>query len=388
MRTEASPNSGWKLLSGEDGRILAGDRFVTKATDDAEENQVLLQSGLAVEVAAQIGMELEPSKDSTEPPNKMAYECMMKGRAQADPDSTTGLISARLCYQHAHTTDERVSEPLVGLAMASLYLAARTDGKNCNQYRKEASEAIVELDGLGADSHSSNLARAMAKWQLAENANDADALFESVAKHFEYDWRYHHQYGLFCTALGRADEAMRSLTLATQQSPMSLLIKMDRCRAEWFFGNKELAIADARRYRETTSKNYPIYDITTGLLVDIHEQDGDYTAAAKELGFALLEGTAAEYFKKREATLESVPYGLFGPEANRAIWQARQDEVAPSTLISQIRDIRSTSMRLLFSSHPAFDRLRSDDAARSLLINLRYRFKDLVRKPSGRWPLS
>ncbi|QDT59861.1 Serine/threonine-protein kinase PrkC [Stieleria bergensis] len=378
----------WKLLSGKDGSILAGDRFVTPATNDNEENQVLLQSGLAVEVANRIGMALEPSKDSKDPPHKMAYECMMKGRAQADPDSTTGLISARMCFQHAHLTDERVSEPLVGLALASLYLAARTDGQDCNQYRKEASDAIVALDRLGADSPTSDLVRAMAKWQLTENLSDADDLFLSIASQFEFDWRYHHQYGLFCTALGRGSDANRMLSLAAAQSPMSLLIKMDRCRADWIFGDRDQAIQGAMRYRDTTSKDYPIHYITSGLLVDIYEQDGDYDRAANELGFQLVAGTAEEYFKKREATLKEVPYGLFGPEANRAIWQARQESFAPGALISQFRDIRSTSMPLLFSSHPAFEGLRHLDAARSLLINLRYRFKGLVRTPYGRPPMS
>lgn len=177
-------------------------------------------------------------------------------------------------------------------------------------------------------------------------------------------WQVRHQYGLLQLATGRQSDAIRSLREASQLNPMSVMVKVDAARAQWFSGNTERAVGDATRLRDRYDENV----LARSLLVDIFEHQGRYAeAAAQDDVFELSDGNAAElYFAQRRGRLDRLPYGPFGDVANAAILLARTGGIDDLAL-AEITDPMPPMLTLLLAAHPAFAAARLLPRAQEML---------------------
>ena len=292
---------------------------------------------------------------------------MMKGHAYSNADSTQGLQMALKCYGKAHEEDPRLSEPLAAIAVASLNLAARTDSAESLAHLEKARSSMTQALQRDPKSVDARLAEAMIEWQTLHHYDEAERILESLHREKRYNWQVQHQRGLLLATLGRRSEATDALRTASKLNPMSMLIKTDRFRVEWFFGNGPTAIREVRRYRDSVAADNPARMLAVGLLIDLYEEQRDFAKAAEQLGLKVTPGSAEEYFREREKTLREYPYGPFGGLLNRAILDLRTSAAADEGMLGVLDESGATMFPLLLSQHPAFSLLRATDSAADYL---------------------
>jgi hypothetical protein len=357
----------WQLISARDGSLLFGEQFVTEQAADNQGDPLLVRSAVASNVAKEIGRALVTTGQKSVPPDAAAYGCMMKGQAYADPDSTKGLKRALMCFDKAHAEDPRLSEPLAAIAVASLNLAARSDRNESLAHLEKATSSMKAALALDPRCVDARLAKAMIEWQTLYHYEDAGQVFAELSREHEYDWQIQHQRGLFLTAMGRRSEAIDAMHIASKMNPMSMLIKTDRCRVDWFFGDQTRAIGNAIRYRDSTAGNGPARELAVGLLIDIYEDQRDYRQAALQQGVLAAPSNADDYYKTRQASLRKYPYGPFGTSLNRAIFELRKSDSFDEGMLGVLDESGATMLPLLLAQHPVFSDLRRTEAAARFL---------------------
>jgi serine/threonine protein kinase len=366
----------WQLVSAIDGSLLHGEEFVTEQTGADKGDQFLVRSAVASNVAKRIGRVLVVSRKRNGTPDPMAYGCIMKGHAYADADSVKGLRQALLCFGKAHQEDPTWSEPLAAIAVASLNLAARSDPAESLAHLEKARSSITQALELDPQSVDARLAQAMLEWQSLLHYEEAYRLFEKLLKEYKYNWQVQHQRGLLLATLGSGNEAVDALRTASKLNPMSMMIKTDRCRVDWFFGYDSRAVRDATRYRETTPRENPARKLPIGLLIDVFEERGDYRQAAAQLGWETAPTDAEDYFRLREPSLRDAPYGPFGAALNRAIFDLRRGTDLGEGFLGALNESGATMFPLVLARHPAFASLRKTPAAAEYLPLMVGRFQN------------
>ncbi|MEM0926432.1 MAG: protein kinase, partial [Planctomycetota bacterium] len=248
----------WKLIDAQTGQELVSARYDVPPESFIPGFNVISQAEAASEVAKRIGRYLVTSSQSQTPPNPEAYGCMVKGRAYADADSTAGLIEAIKCFKHAHGIDEGVAEPLASIALASLNLASRTTSPGQTLSRvDQARESFAKALDIDKNSSSAQLAQAIYRWQRAGLYDDAEEYFSQEDSRKELDWQFQHQRGLFFAAINRAEVAIESLRLASRLNRLSVLVKTDLLRVEWFFGWESKVLTDIQNLIKVLSDDDP-----------------------------------------------------------------------------------------------------------------------------------
>ncbi|MCS7469397.1 protein kinase [Stieleria sp. ICT_E10.1] len=353
----------WQLVSAVDGSLIDGKQFVTEQSVAMPGGQFLTQSAVASDVAKQIGRALVTSGQKSDAPDPMAYGCMMKGHAYADADSTKGLMRALSCFEKAHEEDPRLSEPLAAIALASLTLASRTDSAESLAHLEKARSSMTKALEKDPNSVDARLAQAMIEWQSLDHFDEAYRIFAELHRKYRYNFQVQHQRGLLLAALGLGEQAIDALRTATKLNPMSMLIKTDKSRVDWFFQYDRRALIDAQRYRDSTPESNPSRMLAVGLLIDIYEQRGDFQNAAEQQGMAMTPTTSQDYFRMRQDTLAEYPYGPFGTTLNRAIFDLRTLPKLDDSILGVLSESGATMFSLLLAQHPAFFQLRIRPAA-------------------------
>uniref|UniRef100_UPI003562724A hypothetical protein n=1 Tax=Stieleria sp. TaxID=2795976 RepID=UPI003562724A len=353
----------WQLVSAVDGSLIDGKQFVTEQSGALPGGQFLTQSAVASDVAKQIGRALVTSGQKSDAPDPMAYGCMMKGHAYADADSTKGLMRALSCFEKAHEEDPRLSEPLAAIALASLTLASRTDAAESLAHLEKARSSMTKALEKDPNSVDARLAQAMIEWQSLDHFEEAYRIFAELHRKYRYNFQVQHQRGLLLAALGLGEQAIDALRTATKLNPLSMLIKTDKSRVDWFFQYDRRALTDAQRYRDSTPESNPSRKLAVGLLIDIYEQRGDFQRAAEQQGMATTPTTSQDYFRLREDTLAAYPYGPFGTTLNRAIFDLRTLPKLDDSMLGLLSESGATMFSLLLAQHPAFFQLRIRPAA-------------------------
>jgi hypothetical protein len=325
---------------------------------------LLEQTKLATEIASAIGQRLTSTADEIAPPSVESFSCLVDGKTRSDPDSISGLEMALMCFEKARAVDRRFAEPVAGIALTSITLAAQTgteESVRLIQLSRESSEEALQLDPNSIDAR---LAVAMVDWQTTGRYLQADRAFQELVMVAPNNWQVRHQYGLLQLATGRLNDATKSLREASQLNPMSVLARVDRARAHWFSGNQERAIEDAIRIRDRHDSS----PLARGLLVDIYEHLSRYDqAAAEHDSFDLPEGaTSEDYFGLRRTRLKELPYGPFGEVGNAAILLARTAAVDDLAFAEMI-DPMPPMLPLLIASHPSFGAVRLLPRAKEIL---------------------
>lgn len=366
----------WQLVSAQDGSQLIGEEFVTDQSPNNQGEQVLSQSAVASNVADQIGRALVTSGQKIDPPDAAAYGCMVKGHAYADADSTKGLRRALMCYNKAHEEDPRLSEPLAAIAVASLNLAARSDSAETLAHLEKATASMKSALELDPNSVDARLAKAMIEWQLLHHYEDAFRLFEELNRINKFEWQVQYQRGLLLATLGMAVESIDAMHTATKLNPMSMLIKTDRCRIDWFFNYDSRAMRNAIRYRDSTKPDNPVRRLAIGLLIDMYEHQGDFQRAGQQQGLVDVPDTAKDYYAMRETKLIEFPYGPFGTALNRAILDLRKTSVVDPGILGALNESGATMFPLLLARHPAFFDLSITESAADYLPSMGHRLRN------------
>lgn len=350
-----------QIVSADTGEQLWGKQIITDAVDNALE-----QSKLATEIASVIGHRLISTADEDAPPSLETFNCLVDANTRSDPDSKLGLEKALMCFQHAHDHDPRQAQPVAGIALTSITLAAQTGREESLKLVLQAREASEEALDLDPNSIDAQLAQAMLDWQTVGRYQEADRAFQEMIVVQKNNWQVRHQYGLLQLATGRMDQAQRSLREASHLNPMSVLVKVDRARAAWYGGDEQRALQDATRLRDKYADNA----LVRGLLIDMLEHQGRFAeAAAEQTDFPFDEGGQPEdYFAVRAKRLADLPYGPFGVEANQAILQSRVSGGIDNETLAELADPPMPPMLgLLLAVHPSFASARELPAAADVL---------------------
>ncbi|MEM6472075.1 MAG: protein kinase [Planctomycetota bacterium] len=352
----------WQLVAPDTGNVMVDGRFVIEKSRAS----VVSKAEVAADVAAKIGRYVITSSQLDEPPNPDAYECLVKGKAYSDGDSTEGLLLAMRCFNKAHDEDDGLVEPLASIALVSLNLASRSDSKQGTQENVaralEAIQAAIKIDESDLDVQ---LAQAMYEWQVALDFEFVKLFFENEDTRKRYDWQFLHQKGLYLAALDRGDEAIKSLQRASTINPMSMLVRTDLMRVEWFYGWDTKVGREAEALWGQLDNSDPGKALVTGLLIDFHEEKLQYEEACRFIDVNAVD-TREAYFESRKERLSTVPYGPFGFDLNQAIFNLRMG-VSNANLLSELRDSNSPMFPLLLTCHPAFFDLKASPEASQFL---------------------
>ena len=349
-----------QIVSAKTGNQLWGKRLQTDSGDN-----LLEQSKLATEIASVIGYRLTSTAAEVAPPSVESFHCLVDGKTRSDPDSVRGLEMALMCFQKAHDVDRRFVDPIAGISLTSITLAAQTGTEESVELIRQARESSAEALQLDPKFIDARLAAAMLDWQTVGRYQQADRAFQELVMVAPNNWQVRHQYGLLQLATGRMLEASQSFREASQLNPLSVSVKVDRARAQWYSGNQERAIQDATRIRD----RYESSLLGSGLLVDIYEHQARFAdAAAEHESFDLPpDATADEYFALRQPRLSELPYGPFGDAVNAAILQARSAAGIDDLALADLTDPMPPMLPLVLASHPSFAQTRSLPRATEIL---------------------
>jgi hypothetical protein len=349
-----------QIVSAKTGKELWGKTLQTDSGDN-----LLEQSKLATEIALVIGHRLTSTADEVAPPSVESFSCLVDGKTRSDPDSLRGLEMALKCFQHAHDVDRRFADPIAGIALTSITLAAQTGTEKSMELILQARESSTEALQLDPNSIDARLALAMLDWQNVGRYQQAERAFGELVVVAPNNWQVRHQYGLLQLATGRLREASHSLREASQLNPMSVSVKVDRARAAWYGGNPQRAIQDAIRIREKYGNSL----LARGLLVDLYEHQSRYDdAAAEHDSFEFpSSGTAEDYIRERRGRLSELPYGPYGVAANAAILQARSAGSVDDAALAELADPMPPMFALLLAVHPSFAEVRLLPRAEEIL---------------------
>ncbi len=349
-----------QIISSETGNQLWGKQIQSDSADN-----FLQQSRLATEIASAIGRRLTSTAEEAAPPSVESFNCLVDGKTRSDPESVAGLEKALLCFENAHQVDRRFADPLAGIALTSVILAAQSPTDQSLELIIRAREAATEALALDPTSIDARLARAMLDWQTTNRYQQAERTLRELSMVAPNNWQILHQYGLLQLARGEFSKASLSLREAAQINPWSVLAKVDRARAMWFSGNAERAVAEARRIRDKYDANI----LARGLLVDIFEHQRQYDLALAEQDAMTLNPGFGEldYLRKRREQLTVLPYGPFGTAMNEAILQSRTSEGIDELRLAEIADTTPPMLPLLLAAHPSFRAVRLLHRAQEIL---------------------
>ncbi len=350
-------SSNGEQLWGHAGREEVGDNL-------------LQQSQFATDIANKINRRLTATMQQAQAPPPMLYQCLIDGKVRSDPDSVEGMKMALNCLKKARGVDRTYVQPIAGIALVSMTLAAQSDDESTKTLVADAIDSTrraFELDDTSVDA---KLAKAMIEWQRFGHFDYAETELESLAMLHPYHWQIQHQYGLLLLATGQQAKAIRILGDASKLNTLSMLVRSDVARAVWFHGNPQRAIADAKEMLKRYPDSRPEQDFARGLLIDIHEHQKDFVKAAetdREFGAATALSHQA-YFARRTERLKALPYGPFGETMNRAILTMRSDGQATDGELSELIESSSPSFPLLLAVHPAFGSLRQLERAKEWIV--------------------
>ena len=339
-----------RVISARDATELWTQSVIRSADD-----QIFHHSELAGDIANQIGMQLVPTASELEPPVAAQYNCYVDGKARATGDSISGMQKAILCFEHAHSTDRKSVEPLASLAITSLALAAQSSAQDAKRHVQRAIDSIKKAREIDDQADLVRLADGMYKWQTLRLFSAAKNILSELAERNPYQYEYLHQYGLLLTAMGQDELAREHLSSAALMHSMSPLLKTDAARLEWYAGDPDAAILDAK----SVLKNYPGNALAIGLLTDIYEQQGQYGDAASVLGLSSDDDSPEVYFRKRQERLGESPYGPFGDQLNSLVYSIRTGNPPDAQRVSELSSAPLPMFSLILARHPALSETRT-----------------------------
>jgi DNA-binding winged helix-turn-helix (wHTH) protein/tetratricopeptide (TPR) repeat protein len=257
-----------QLLSLPRGVPVWGETFNDRVTDpfsaqDAIARQVAeaLVPSLSAEESARLRR--APTADPR------AFEAYLKGRFQCGKRTEEGLEQAVAFFDEALARDPTYALAYAALAECLTLLGSAGYGGARPQHGVErARSAALRATELEPSLPEAHAALAFVRFRVDWDWRGAEASFQRAIALHPGCATAHHFYGLLLAALGRFDEAMRTIRRALELDPLSPNVATAVGRVLHFAGRYEEAIAQCR---------------------EVVERDPGFAGAHADVGLALLQ---------------------------------------------------------------------------------------------------
>ena len=209
-----------------------------------------IQDDITTRIVSALQVHLDEKAASTTPPqlDPEAYQIVLRGRFHWNERSPEGLAKAAELLQEATRRAPQYAPAFS--ALADVYLSQYDYGllswEESTVRARAAATKALELDEDSAAAHTSLAHILLHEWQ-----------WQAAEQHFQHaielDPSYTlalHWYALCLTALGRADEAVKTMQRALQLDPLSVRINADLGMALVVAGKYEDAVAQVGRALE------------------------------------------------------------------------------------------------------------------------------------------
>jgi hypothetical protein len=280
------------------------------------------------------------------------------------------MLSALKCFDSALREDPNYAPAHAGKGLTSLTLAGRVDDVEAQKLIQQAQQSVETALEIDASNVEARLASAMLSYQTLGDLQQARGVLLGLATETRNSWQVYHQLGWVELMMQDDPAGVRSLRAAVSVHSTSKLLQSDQARAQWFIGNTERAINEAKGVMPVgdAAKIGP-ESFTRGLLIDMYEHSGDLKSAADldpELNWTASDGTD-RYWEQRETRLETLPYGPYGPTLNATILLLRRTDLLTrepaEQRLARLLQTRSPMLPVLLIKHPQFNSMRTLAAA-------------------------
>lgn len=342
---------------------------------------VILQTEIARDVSSRLKTKLsgadEANVTKTYTANPEAYQLYLKGNYYKSKYSEEGYKKAIDYFQRAIEKDPNYALAYSEIAAAYNFASDwYLPPHEAMPKAKAAALKALELDSTLAGAHS-NLG-IIAFWYEWDWKTSERELLRSM----ELDPTYSHkEYGLYLTAMGRLEEAIRQDEIAQAYSPLDLLIYFDFAQLYTYAGRYDEAIEKARKAIEL-DENYWGSHVTLGLAYERKRQFPE----------AIAEMEKAHSLDRNNAWITGYLGYVYAAAGKKAEAQKFLDELIE---LSKQRWASPFNIAIIYgglnNKDQAFEWLNKSFEARSLLPLLRVeiafenlrtdqRFKDLLRR--------
>jgi TolB-like protein/DNA-binding winged helix-turn-helix (wHTH) protein/predicted Zn-dependent protease len=267
-----------------------------------------IQKDVARAIADEMRIQLSPERlariSDRRRVDPLAYELYLRGRQAWNRRTAAGLREAVADFERALGKDPLSADAYAGLADAYGLLSLYDDIPPRQVFPRAKAAALKALE-------------------LEPNRGDAYTSLAYIAHRFEWDWiaaehayrralelnpsyaTAHHWYAEFLMVRGRLDEARTELETAQRLDPLSPRIALDVSLPDYFAGDYQRAIEQAR----DITKLHPDFVPAWVALRQYCERQGRYEDAIA----ALRQNAAALGLPSTEADTVAVAYRSSGP---------------------------------------------------------------------------
>ena len=265
-----------ELVDARDGTQLWGEQYNPKLT-----NVFSIEGEISTDISRKLRLKLtgEEKRRMTRryTENIEAYHAYLKGRYYWNKRATEWLKKGVEHFWQAIDLDPSYASAYAGLSDSYTLLVVREAIASAEGFAKAKAAAVraLEIDETFAGAHAS-LGHAMLhnwEWEDAEKE-----LTRAIALTPGYP-SAHHWYSEHLTAMGRCDESIVELKLASALDPLSLIISADLGRAYYYARKYDEVVKQEARTLELDA-NFWLSHINLGRS---YMQKGMHTEAISEL---------------------------------------------------------------------------------------------------------
>lgn len=235
-----------------------------------------------------------PPRGATTDP--AAYREYLKGRHHWNRFTIAGFNQAREHFTRSIDIDPTYALAYSGLADTYTMLAFYGESLEDRPKAREASRRAIELDPLLGEGYTSlGSVLYLYDWKFSEAG-------ELLRRGVELNPRHptaHHSYAVWLGIVGRTDEALRHIRIASELDPLSLVIYVDTAWIHYQRNDRDEAVRSIKRAVRHDPRSASARDHESWYL----EQVGDYAAAieAYEASLKLDGADVAPARERREA---------------------------------------------------------------------------------------
>jgi len=211
-----------QLINSADGYHLWSDTFDRKLEDIFEVQDEISQN-IAHQLKEQLAIAKKEPLVKYATKNIEAYNLYLKGNFYWNKWSPQNVTKAIEYYKKAIAIQKDFVLPYTGLASCYIFLGITGNYPPQQAYplAKELSEKALELDQQQEGSH---VAMAMVKYMYEKDRVGAMRHFQIALELNQGVAITHHYYGMFLSAIGKLDQAVKEVALAHELDPLALNI--------------------------------------------------------------------------------------------------------------------------------------------------------------------
>jgi serine/threonine protein kinase/Tfp pilus assembly protein PilF len=254
-------------------------------TYDSDEADILsLQGDVAQKVASALRVELHVSEtkrlQGAVASNPEAYDLYLRGRYWLNKRTIDSIQKGRALFEEAVAKDPQFALGHAGIADAYILLGEYGAISSVEASKKawpEVSSAL-EIDNDLAEAHCS---RAQLLSGFEWNWRDGGTEFRKAIELNANSAKAHHWYAFHLSQLGRPDDALREITAAQKQDPLSPIIYAAKGQILWMAHRNDEAIEECRKALDLEPTFAPAFFIMAHAYTDARQSLKAIDAAKK-----------------------------------------------------------------------------------------------------------